>query len=80
MPRTTIPAKKHHVAREVFLGSRLMNARSRLKIAAAKGRREKIVTCPQPGRFSRCSWRRNHHTSRKRGTRDSAKKKGPPLR
>jgi hypothetical protein len=46
MPRTTIPAKKHHVARDVFLGSRLMNARSRLKIAAAKGRREKIVTCP----------------------------------
>src|ERR1017187_4360837 len=78
MPRTAIPAKKHHVAREGFFGSRLAKARSRAKIAAANGRKEKSVTCPQPGGFNRRSWRRNHHNNRNRGIRDSAKKKGPP--
>ena len=79
-PRTAMPAKKYHVAREDFFGNRLTKASVRLKIAAANGTKEKSVTCPQPGRFSRCSWRRNHHNSRNRGTRDSAKKKGPPRR
>jgi hypothetical protein len=79
-PRTTIPAKKYHVTSEGFFGNRLRKARIRLKIAAANGSKEKSVTCSQPGGFSRCSWRRNHHNSRNRGTRDSAKKKGPPRR
>src|ERR1039457_5676439 len=49
MPRTVIPAKKHHVAREGFFGSRLAKARSRAKIAAAKGRYEEMVTVSSAG-------------------------------
>src|SRR5262245_32102754 len=45
-PRATIPAKKHHVAREGFLRSRLTTARSRLQTPAAKGRRKKSVIVP----------------------------------
>jgi hypothetical protein len=49
MPRTNIPAKKHHLAREGFFRNTLVRARSTLKIAAAKGRNEKSVTCPSTG-------------------------------
>jgi hypothetical protein len=42
--RAAIPVKKNSLARERFLGTRLIKARRRLKIAAAKGRRRKNVT------------------------------------
>src|SRR5208283_2378858 len=48
-PRTNIPAKNHHLAREGFFGNTLAKARNRLKIAAAKGRNKKSVTCPSTG-------------------------------
>jgi hypothetical protein len=43
-PRTTIPAKKYHLAGEDLLSNRLAKAVVKLKTAAAHGSKEKSVT------------------------------------
>jgi hypothetical protein len=44
MPRTAIPAKKHHVATERRLFNKLSDPSAQADIAAAKGTNERIVT------------------------------------
>jgi hypothetical protein len=41
-----MPAKKHHLAREVFFDSKVTTARSKQKLAAKNGSKEKIDMSP----------------------------------
>ena len=72
MPSAVIPAKKHHVAGDGFLRTRLTPASSRLKNSSHERQLKK--------KTRHRSWRLNHTNNRNSGPRDNAKKIGPPWR